>query len=300
MSSRAPSPAGLIVRTERRRAVVQRPTPSGRYNSVTSPTGRARDPDRRPATSSDKPVGTGAEPALTLGAPERWVLAQVRRRGVTGFVVQMTLVAVVASVVVVASLMTLLYGADDEYMGTALVMAAFVPAIVAPPVLVFTVRLADRLDIASELLWRSAHTDPLTEVPNRRAYFEALERAGASCDQALDVAILDIDGFKSINDQHGHVAGDRALRHVARWLQDLVGPQGIVARVGGDEFAVLAPVDADRPRPARQVFTHDDLRYSASIGWERCQPGRSPEAALHDADQALYAAKSGRGSISPS
>ena len=173
------------------------------------------------------------------------------------------------------------------------------PALVAPPLLVFCVRLAARLDTASHLLWQAARTDPLTNIPNRRAFFEALDDAADARPQAYDLALLDIDSFKAINDRHGHVAGDLALQHVADWLTELVGPNGLVARVGGDEFAVLAPADPTRSRPTRRGFTHDGLSYSVSIGWKACEPGRTPEQCLHDADLALYAAKTATGSDSP-
>ncbi len=150
--------------------------------------------------------------ALELGRPEHWVLVQVRRRGVAGFVVQMTCFAVVASMALVTAMMLVLYGADDPTLVPSMIMAAIVPAVVAPPVLVFTVRLAAALDRASRLLWDAAHTDPLTDVANRRAFFEAVGRSDGPLGQPFDVAIVDLDAFKVINDRHGHAGGDLAAR----------------------------------------------------------------------------------------
>lgn len=251
---------------------------------------RTRDPDH-PRVAIAREPESGVAPELALGAPERWVLAKVRRRGVTGLVLQMTVLAMIASLVVTVAVMTTFYPLEASYLVPSVILAALVPALVAPPLLVFSVRLAARLDEASHLLWQAARTDPLTNVPNRRAFFESLDAAAEHPDTAFDLAILDIDSFKAINDGHGHVAGDLALGHVAQWLVGLAGAEGVVARVGGDEFALLAPVDPVRPRPTRAEFAHDGLRYSVSIGWERCEPGRTPESALHDADGALYAAK---------
>jgi diguanylate cyclase len=264
---------------------------------VDSFTGRARDPDH-PRTASLRSREPGSAPELELGAPERWVLAKVRRRGVSGFVIQMTALAVIASVVLTTTMMLLLYPIEASYLEPAIFLGALVPALVAPPLLVFCVRLAARLDTASHLLWQAARTDPLTNIPNRRAFFEALDEAAATPPQACDIALLDIDSFKAINDREGHVAGDVVLQQVATWLTELVGPTGLVARVGGDEFGVLVPSDPARPRPTHREFTHDGLTYSVSIGWNACEPGRAPEQCLHEADLALYAAKAGSGEAS--
>jgi GGDEF domain-containing protein len=270
---------------------------------VDSLTGRSRDPDH-PRTSSlraREPCNAlELELELELGTPERWVLAKVRRRGVAGFVIQMTALAVVASVVLTTAMMVAFYPVEASYLEPAIFLGALVPALVAPPLLVFCVRLAARLDAASHLLWQAARTDPLTGIPNRRAYFEALDDAAAAPPQAYDVALLDIDSFKAVNDHHGHEAGDLALEEVAEWLTELVGPDGLVARVGGDEFAVLAPADPSRSRPTRRDFTGRGPRFSVSIGWKLCDAGGVPEQCLHDADLALYAAKADNASTTPS
>jgi diguanylate cyclase (GGDEF)-like protein len=219
------------------------------------------------------------------------VLGQVRRRGVKGFVVQMTLVSVALSVVLVTVMMLVLYGPDDPTFLPGIAMGAVVPALVAPPVLIFTVRLAAALDRASHLLWEAAHTDPLTDVANRRAFFDLIDQRGGAAEAPLDVAIVDLDAFKAINDRHGHSGGDRALQQVAAWLVQLAGPSGFVARMGGDEFAVVVPAEVGAERTTRQWFDHDGMRYSATLGWQACPAGDSLEAALRAADLELYARK---------
>lgn len=86
-----------------------------------------------------------------------------------------------------------------------------------------------------------AHTDPLTGLPNRRGLNMALASALARCgpDQLLAVYVMDLDGFKPVNDQHGHDVGDELLVAVTRRLQSHVRQSDVVARLGGDEFVVM-------------------------------------------------------------
>ena len=87
-----------------------------------------------------------------------------------------------------------------------------------------------------------AHTDPLTNLPNRRGMQEALSNALRLCchEQQLAVYLLDLDGFKPVNDEHGHDVGDELLVAVARRLQGHVRATDLVARLGGDEFVIVA------------------------------------------------------------
>jgi diguanylate cyclase (GGDEF)-like protein len=86
-----------------------------------------------------------------------------------------------------------------------------------------------------------AHTDPLTGLPNRRGLYDALTAALAQCSvtQMVAVFVIDLDGFKPINDQYGHDVGDELLVAVAARLQNLVRANDTVARVGGDEFVLI-------------------------------------------------------------
>lgn len=87
-----------------------------------------------------------------------------------------------------------------------------------------------------------AHTDPLTGLPNRRGMSQALTAALSQCchERMLAVYVLDLDGFKQVNDEHGHDVGDELLVAVARRLQGHVRATDLVARLGGDEFVVVA------------------------------------------------------------
>lgn len=147
-------------------------------------------------------------------------------------------------------------------------------------------------EIAARLL---AETDPLTSLLNRRAFLtQAIGRDG---EQTL--LIVDLDHFKLINETIGHDGGDEVLRAVARTLQFAVPEAGLVARIGGEEFAIVLPADVpveprdilDRLRSARMPY---DVCVTASIG--KCVGPLKRESdwkALYAAaDRALYDAKS--------
>jgi diguanylate cyclase len=154
---------------------------------------------------------------------------------------------------------------------------------------------------------RLAETDPLTGLANRRVLadrIEALTAPGADYAPPFALALLDLDGFKPVNDRLGHAAGDELLIAIGARLTDAAGPEAIVARIGGDEFAVLMPsVDS----ASTQLLTTDllsalvapimidgePIRIGASCG-TACWPvdGTSGEALLRQADLALYSRKS--------
>ena len=152
-----------------------------------------------------------------------------------------------------------------------------------------------------------AMTDELTGVPNRRAVLGILEpllARSASC--PVSVLIVDIDHFKSINDQHGHAEGDEALKLVAAKLRDTVGKLGFVGRMGGEEFIAVLP-DSNCERAveiAEQVRTAimqidslrwlTDRRITVSIGVAAAeQAAETSSSMLQRADAALYDAKRG-------
>lgn len=153
----------------------------------------------------------------------------------------------------------------------------------------------------AERFRRMALEDPLTGLPNRRAFEDRLAEIGASREPSL--LVLDVDGFKLINDALGHAAGDAALRRLGNLISSAIRPSDFAARLGGDEFAVLL-VDVSPYEAAcvaerlRAVIEQDEEtpRLTVSIGVSRCH-GDIRGAALH-ADEALYAAKrSGRNAV---
>ena len=99
-----------------------------------------------------------------------------------------------------------------------------------------------RKEAEAQLAHLALH-DPLTGLPNRRGLAEAIERAIARAQRSarpLAILALDLDGFKAINDRHGHPAGDTALIEIAARLRRAIRRSDLVARLGGDEFAVIA------------------------------------------------------------
>ncbi|MGY1729836.1 diguanylate cyclase domain-containing protein [Geodermatophilus sp. SYSU D01062] len=149
-----------------------------------------------------------------------------------------------------------------------------------------------------------ATTDPLTGVPNRRVFLDRVGRAVrlAGRGERAVVCIVDLDGFKAVNDQRGHAAGDEVLRSVAAALGRVVRETDTVARLGGDEFAVLA----GSLLPADDVLLADRLRaavaevgagfgVTGSVGCALVHPGDDVAGVLHHADEAMYRAKAAGG-----
>ncbi|APG62424.1 hypothetical protein LPB140_06020 [Sphingorhabdus lutea] len=154
-----------------------------------------------------------------------------------------------------------------------------------------------------------ANTDPLTGLLNRRALDEKIEQQfklsakKQQKDNIFTLALIDLDGFKPVNDIYGHAVGDQLLLHIALRLTDILGDNVIVARQGGDEFAILVPHHAkiNRYSIADIVFTalaapfnidEQMIRVGGSVGvahWPR--DGRDRKSLFETADKALYLAK---------
>jgi diguanylate cyclase (GGDEF)-like protein/putative nucleotidyltransferase with HDIG domain len=165
--------------------------------------------------------------------------------------------------------------------------------------------IRDRLTGLISNLTDAARNDPLTGLLNRRGFEEAfdveLERARRA-DRGLSVIVGDLDRFKDINDRFGHAAGDSVLRRVGTTIRSTKRSWDIAARIGGEEFAILAPdtdehgayVLAERLRlEIEQTFEPAGAgQLTASFGIVSFPiHGQTGEALLQAADQALYAAK---------
>jgi diguanylate cyclase (GGDEF)-like protein len=169
-------------------------------------------------------------------------------------------------------------------------------------------RLVDRLRQEVAEREHQASHDSLTGLPNRRMFAQRVEQALSSrADRHVGVMILDLDGFKDVNDTLGHHTGDALLRVVSRRLVESLGPRGVVARLGGDEFAILLP-RVDSPDAARSVARElargldqpisvegMELDIGGSIGLAVApEQGDSYTVLMQRADVAMYTAK-GRG-----
>lgn len=167
---------------------------------------------------------------------------------------------------------------------------------------------------AEQQLWRSANIDALCGIPNRNWFQQALKDkldAAQRADGGLTLMLLDLDGFKEINDTLGHLAGDAVLLVVAKRLQNVIGEQAAIARLGGDEFTVLIDkpladdeirrladeILAELRRPAS--FDDQSIYFSASIGVAHYPAdAASADDFMRAADMALYKVKrAGRGSV---
>jgi diguanylate cyclase (GGDEF)-like protein/PAS domain S-box-containing protein len=158
---------------------------------------------------------------------------------------------------------------------------------------------SERNHLQRELL-TAARTDSLTGLLNRAAF---LAETGERLDQGAGAALMliDLDGFKQVNDTMGHATGDVMLRRASQWLAQAAGDDDLVARLGGDEFAILAgstdPVEVmDRAHAMVGAFTdfdpdpHGRPPVSVSVGVVIARSGTGTDL-LRDADLAMYRAK---------
>jgi diguanylate cyclase (GGDEF)-like protein len=149
-----------------------------------------------------------------------------------------------------------------------------------------------------------AATDPLTGIPNRRAFLDRLSAAvdAAAWGHQTVVCLVDLDGFKAVNDADGHPAGDAMLTAVGAALGGAVRETDTVARLGGDEFAVLADVSAafsgeELAERLREAVAHVGRAagVTASLGLAEIQPGDDVEDLMNRVDAAMYRAKTAGG-----
>jgi diguanylate cyclase (GGDEF)-like protein len=155
---------------------------------------------------------------------------------------------------------------------------------------------------------RLAYLDRLTGLPNRRYLERQLaERAANGHDRAEAVLAIDLDGFKPVNDTHGHAVGDRVLTAVARRIASVVDERGLLARVGGDEFVAVIPLKQGQSRETARAVAEeirrsldaepvelDGLKFpvGCSVGVAVVpEDAKSLAGAIVVADAALYEAK---------
>ncbi len=159
---------------------------------------------------------------------------------------------------------------------------------------------------ALDVAVKAAQTDPLTGLRNRSVLGDRLTQAlhlAGRVGQHVGVLLLDLDGFKKLNDQYGHAVGDLVLQRVANVLTETVRASDTVCRLGGDEFVVVASTIRrdDVDQLARKIGealrlpfgpAEQSLTVSASLGFSVFpEDGSDPETLVNKADQAMYRAK---------
>jgi diguanylate cyclase (GGDEF)-like protein len=168
-------------------------------------------------------------------------------------------------------------------------------------------QVSDSEQRAAEREFEANH-DALTGLPNRRFFLRAVERETIGQGVQVAVMLIDLDGFKNVNDTLGHRSGDEMLRQVGARIRSVLRDEDVLARLGGDEFAVLVPAErqissdgalalADRIHAALEAtFTVDSVPLSVggSIGIAvGPHGGQAADTLLQHADIAMYAAKAG-------
>lgn len=182
---------------------------------------------------------------------------------------------------------------------------------VAIAVLTTSVDITERRNAEKRLEYLANH-DSLTGLPNRALLRDRIQREfarGRRGDQHFALHFIDLDRFKAINDSQGHMQGDRLLRRIAEMLNEVVNEGDTVARVGGDEFAVLQTnvtghndmadlADTIIARLNENELSPDPLNVGASIGISIAPlDAQDAEALMKNSDQAMYAAKLAGGNM---
>jgi diguanylate cyclase (GGDEF)-like protein len=155
-----------------------------------------------------------------------------------------------------------------------------------------------RQQSANLMTFTEVRCDPLTGVHNRRGFDDALAAQFALMnryDSRFSLVLFDVDHFKRVNDEHGHLQGDRKLQELAKLIDEAARETDIVARYGGEEFVVVMPqtdlpgacVFAERLRAA----VEEQIKLTVSGGVATALDGDNAESLMARADQALYAAK---------
>lgn len=190
---------------------------------------------------------------------------------------------------------------DVEY-ASSMVMAVLIPIVVSTLAFSWIAALTLRLERSRKALDFLAHQDPLTGLANRRAALRQLD-AWVAADAPMALAIADIDFFKRVNDRLGHDGGDASLVHFAGMLRRLMPADWLVARIGGEEFLIAAPVAdlgdfAARIEMVRTAVAETPLitsagpyQLTASFGLAKRHADEPATRLITRADTALYAAK---------
>ena len=228
----------------------------------------------------------------------------LRRYGITTIAFGMTVISILLSVGISWTINAVLGGGP---LGEGLFIAIIAPMVIAPLMSWQILGLLVKLDEAEQRMQLLSHTDELTQTHNRRYFMQyadqELKRAHRSGEK-FTIAILDVDNFKQINDQWGHLVGDHVLREISRMFKEHIRGADVFARYGGDEFIILFPqtnLEQSQAWAARvyTVFAENPIQWKDlkmqplfSMGIVAFEPSvHELDELLKEADDALYQAK---------
>lgn len=229
----------------------------------------------------------------------RAIIQKLSRLKLVGIITLAALIMAVITDLLLAWVLDHVIGVED------LIRAAIIPLFIAPFVSWYLVGLIFRLDRTERKMTELATQDSLTGLLNRRAFYDTYHYASVNTRPYLAFLLFDLDFFKRINDVYGHVAGDALLFEFAHTLQKTLPSETIIARMGGEEFAAVTPVESVEvlERLANEVLSsvreleviHDGniMRVTVSIGISLVETKivDNLEIAYKQADTALYEAK---------
>lgn len=233
-------------------------------------------------------------------------------------VTRAAIVALFATFISLSVVSAIIYWRGAAFSYSAILLAVFIPLFIIFPILVYLLtqqqRLKERLsrlEVAHIELQHYSELDPMSELFNRAAFFEAL-KALRYRNNSGSLLIIDADFFKTINDQYGHLVGDRAIKHIASLIRNSTRKDDLLGRIGGEEFCVYLPsadcdgakLVAENIRRAVQdtpfyVSANNIHALTVSIGGAVARVGETNSHMLSRADRSLYIAKrNGRNQVS--
>ena len=211
---------------------------------------------------------------------------------------RLRLILAVTVVAIALSMAIARVAMHDDYDGRTLFMSVLVPLLTAPPIMVWVTGIMRRNTVLTRKLAHMVRHDQMTGLLTRGAFFDQLSGPSGT------FLMLDLDFFKSINDTHGHAAGDAVIRETAARIAETPGSGVTSARFGGEEFVLFLPgrtgpeardlAEDLRRRIRGTPVIHEGAKLSvtASIGLAERTAGEPVDSVLRRADAALYEAKS--------